>query len=61
MKDFVKGIISYAILIGIPIFAIGAASAGAYKQGYEDGRGERNRYTISIQKQFLEETETTEE
>ena len=61
MKDFVKGIISYAILIGIPIFAIGAASAGAYKQGYDDGRDERNRYTISIQRQFLEETETTEE
>ena len=58
MKDYVKGIISYAILIGIPIFAISAAGAGAYKQGYEDGCIDGK--CDAIWKQVLEK-KTTEE
>lgn len=54
MKNFIKSVASYAVLVGVPIMCIGAISAGAYSVGRDDGEVKAMKYILEVAKESVE-------
>lgn len=61
MKDcinWIKGIISYTVIVGVPIIAIGAISASAYSVGHKDGMEDGSMMAADVLKKSIDEKES---
>lgn len=57
--NFVKNAVSYTIVVGVPIIAIGAISASAYSVGHKDGM--EAILNLAVKETSEESEEKTEE
>ena len=61
MKNLIKSIISYTVLVGVPIICVGAVSASAYSVGRDDGMRDGLNVAKKIVEDSMEKPKETEE
>lgn len=53
MGNFIKSIISYTVIVGVPIVCIGAISVAAYSTGHNEGKVEGLRTAETLLKSHI--------